>query len=380
VLLVALAAWTLPRLYDARHRTDDYQTLARFVEAYQQPGDAIVFDPDKNFHLFLLDYRGSLPWQSIPFAQPVDAAYANTLFSRWAAQYRGLWLLQESGGHDAGPRHPVHDWLQDHMTPALQLVVGERLLILYQPAGAPARTIDREYQPRFEASAGRPAYDQPLDKVRPGDVLHIAVYGPAQTLTFAGQTFPARTFPGRSGFALPIGAGTPAGRQPITVHLADGRDTQLSSVAVDSHPQAAIGQAPPLARPVGHTFGGQALLTSYDLQPPAPRAGQELSVELQWRALAQFADNYTIFVHLLDSSNRVVAQRDSQPQRGQLPTVLWQLGQTLNDRYVVQIPAGLPAGDYQLEVGMYLQSTGVRLPLSDGTPQDHLLLGPVNIR
>ncbi|HLY64866.1 MAG TPA: glycosyltransferase family 39 protein, partial [Chloroflexota bacterium] len=101
-LFAGAAVWSLPRQYDSRHRTDDYQSLSRIVQAYERPGDVIVFDPDWNFHLFLLDYRGSLPWRAIPLNQHVDAAWANQVFSGWSREYQSLWLLQEAGGHDAG--------------------------------------------------------------------------------------------------------------------------------------------------------------------------------------------------------------------------------------------------------------------------------------
>ncbi|MBV8084994.1 MAG: glycosyltransferase family 39 protein, partial [Chloroflexi bacterium] len=39
VLFAAAAAVTLPDFYAAKHRGDDYQTLSRFVQAYEQPGD-----------------------------------------------------------------------------------------------------------------------------------------------------------------------------------------------------------------------------------------------------------------------------------------------------------------------------------------------------
>ncbi|HLG74443.1 MAG TPA: hypothetical protein VK009_28825, partial [Chloroflexota bacterium] len=108
------------------------------------------------------------------------------------------------------------------------------------------------------------------------------------------------------------------------------------------------------------------------LQPPTPRAGQDLTVQLQWRALAPFSQNYTVFVHVLDSASHVVAQRDSQPLNGQLPTLRWLPGQVLNDSYTLPLPPSLPPGEYQLELGMYLQATGQRLALEDGT--DRLLI------
>ncbi len=379
-LFVGTAAWSLPRLYDARHRTDDYQSLARFVEAYEQPGDAIVFDPDWNFHLFLLDYRGPLPWEAIPLRQPADAAYVDQVFTRWTAQYRALWLLQEAGGHDSGPQPPVRDWLQAHLHPSLQLAVGDRLLTLYVPAGAAPRTLNRGFQPRFKigGAAGLSGFDLPVEDVRPGEVLHLTVYGePPPAALFGAESIPGRPLPGAADFAIPIGGVTPAGRQPLRLQLAGGQTVTLGSVQVESHAAPPAADLPPLARPGGQTFGAQAMLTSYSMRPESPRPGEDLTVELQWRALEPFRQNYTVFVHLLDASNRVVAQRDSQPAGGRQPTIRWQPGQVLDDSYVLPIPTNLPPGRYQLELGMYLQSTGERLHLSGG--QDRVLLEPITI-
>lgn len=374
-LFLAGAVAGLVNLYPERHRTDDYQSLARFVEAYGRPGDAIVFDPDWNFHLFLLDYHGGLPWEAIPLHQPVDAAYADQIFSRWSAQYAGLWLLQESGGHDAGAQHPVRDWLQAHLRPALQLTVGDRRLTLYDRPGAEPRSLNAGFTPevRLDMPDGLRGYDQPIEDVRPGDVLHLTVYSPnAQglELAFAGRTFSGTASPGSAHFAVPIGADTPSGRQRILVRLPSRGSIPLGSAQVEAGPAPMLLDQPSLAHVVGRDFGGLAQLTSYDLEPAKPEPGRDLTVRLQWRALSPFAQNYTVFVHVLDAASHVVAQRDSQPQNGQLPTVLWQPGQVLNDAHTMSLPPSLPPGPYQLEVGLYLQATAQRLPADN---EDRLL-------
>ncbi|MGH2519734.1 MAG: hypothetical protein ACRDF8_08025, partial [Chloroflexota bacterium] len=52
--------------------------------------------------------------------------------------------------------------------------------------------------------------------------------------------------------------------------------------------------------------------------------GDALRVVLQWKALAPVSRRYTVFVHLLDSANKVVAQSDAQPRGNTYPTTLWQ--------------------------------------------------------
>ncbi|HLY64507.1 MAG TPA: hypothetical protein VKU60_03140, partial [Chloroflexota bacterium] len=383
-VLAGAAIYMLPGFYQQHHRTDDYQSLARLVQAYERAGDAIVFDPDTNFQLFLLDYEGQLPLETIPLNQPVDAAYADRLFSRWTSQYGGLWLLQESGGHDAGAQHPVRDWLEAHLQPSLHMVSGDRLLTLYQPRDAAPRTIAANFRPRFALLElpGFRGFDQPMPDVRPGDVLHLALYedeaSAAARLSLAGRAFAPQLLPGELQFTIPIGAWAPPGAQPIALITPDGRTVPFSSVNVEGLPGSPAANNQPLAHAVGRDFGGLTRLTSYQMDSQ-PHPGGTLNVELQWQALQPFDANYTVFVHLLDGTNRVVAQQDAQPLDGQLPTIAWQSGQIVNDQHAIPLPAALPAGDYRVEVGLYLQSTGERLSLSDAPSQDSLILDPIQV-
>jgi 4-amino-4-deoxy-L-arabinose transferase-like glycosyltransferase len=390
-IYAGVAALVLPPFYADRHRTDDYQSLARFVRAYERPGDLLVFDPDWNFHLFLLDYGGSLPWEAFPLNQPVDAAYANQRFSQWTAKYQGIWLVQESGGHDAGATQPVKGWLRGHLQQTLELTVGDRLLALYQPASAPPRALNPRFQPEFTSNGVQ--FDQPLNDVRPGDLLELALYGAQlpKSVRFGGTTYnpvpvaapvaPAAASTPRGAtsstgvvvspplggayFSIPVSPAAPSGQQPIEAVFDDGSGKSFSSVYVEPHPApvASAGE-PELRTHLGSQFAGLAELASYDL---VPNNGQ-ITVKLQWRDLAPFSANYTVFVHVLDAGGKVVAQKDSQPVGGQRPTIQWQPGQVIDDQYVLE----LPKEAQQIELGLYLQATGERLKLADGS--DRVLL------
>jgi len=379
IVFAGVALSTLPSMYYTRHRTDDYQSLARFVEAYEQPGDVIIFDPDKNFHLFLLDYQGKLPWDAIPLNQQVDASYANQLFNRWTGRYRGLWLLQEDQGHDAGATQPVHDWLNAHLHQTLRLAVADRVVTLYEPAGAPLRAINPAFRPQHLLSSvpGLLGFDQLIQDGRVGDVVDVALYGPRppDTLRVGGQAIIGRVQPGRVDFAIPVGTWLPDGWQPLIAVLPDSRAVGLSSLYIEPDVRDIPPPGPPRAHVLGAKFGGLAELISWD----AATSGQQLTVHFQWIGLAPFARNYTVFVHLLDAGGRVVAQRDSQPQDGQLPTVGWPLGQPLDDSYSMDLPKGLEPGAYSIDVGLYWQADGSRLPVSNDPAQDHVNLGSISL-
>ena len=58
---------------------------------------------------------------------------------------------------------------------------------------------------------------------------------------------------------------------------------------------------------------------------------------------------------------------DAPPLAGRWPTSLWLPGVPLNDPHTVPLPPDLPAGIYELWVGLYDPGGGQRLPLPDGS-------------
>ena len=79
-----------------------------------------------------------------------------------------------------------------------------------------------------------------------------------------------------------------------------------------------------------------------------------------------------VSIYLLDARGRIVAQADHQPQAGQYPTSIWDVGEQVRDDFSLTVPTHLSDGSYRFEIGWYDLSTGKRLALSDGA--DHLLL------
>jgi hypothetical protein len=94
------------------------------------------------------------------------------------------------------------------------------------------------------------------------------------------------------------------------------------------------------------------------------RPGQPIQVWLNWLAEQQVDESYTVFVHLIDGSNRLYAQQDYTPMGGAFPTFLWIPkwieGQIVNDPYQLELPANLPPGDYWIEAGLYGMTSGRR--------------------
>jgi hypothetical protein len=111
-------------------------------------------------------------------------------------------------------------------------------------------------------------------------------------------------------------------------------------------------------------------------------AGGTVALTLYWQDQTPIAQRFTVFTHLLDAHNKVVAQHDGEPAGGTRPTTTWKPGERITDQHGIAIPATLPPGAYTLEVGMYLPASGVRaLEAPPGQPAvDHLLLGQVTVQ
>jgi hypothetical protein len=124
-------------------------------------------------------------------------------------------------------------------------------------------------------------------------------------------------------------------------------------------------------------FAGGPGLTGYRVTSTILHAGD---VSLYWTTAQPITNSYTVFVHLLAADGFDQAQADSLPAGGRHTTDQWAPGSDVIDAHSVALPADLPPGDYQLEVGLYLLATGKRVPLvgSTGPATDAVRL-PVTI-
>jgi 4-amino-4-deoxy-L-arabinose transferase-like glycosyltransferase len=123
-------------------------------------------------------------------------------------------------------------------------------------------------------------------------------------------------------------------------------------------------------------FGDQIELVGYDLPATVWQPDDIVPLTLFWQGQAAIGEDYHVFVHLLDSGGQLVAQTDSAPAGGSRPTSSWGGEGTIPDRHGLLLPDTLPAGEYELRVGMYLPATGDRVPLlgEDGQVRDDSIL------
>jgi hypothetical protein len=89
-------------------------------------------------------------------------------------------------------------------------------------------------------------------------------------------------------------------------------------------------------------------------------------VTLYWQAEQEVSDSYTIFIHLIDETGRLVAQSDKIPANGSSPTHVWRRGDLVRDEHRL----GPFPPDGTLLIGAYDPVTGQRLPvIYQGVPQ-----------
>jgi hypothetical protein len=117
-------------------------------------------------------------------------------------------------------------------------------------------------------------------------------------------------------------------------------------------------------RPMDTRLGDHIVLDGYSLLTPAAAPGDIVQLALFWHADATIGERYKVFVHLANADGKIVAQTDREPNGDLSPTITWQPGETIVDRYGVLLPVDTPAGVYRIMIGMYAFN-GERLPIYD---------------
>jgi 4-amino-4-deoxy-L-arabinose transferase-like glycosyltransferase len=130
-------------------------------------------------------------------------------------------------------------------------------------------------------------------------------------------------------------------------------------------------------------IGDWVELVGAEIPQDGVKPGEIVPVTLFWQAVKLAPGDVKVFVHLLNANGDLVAQRDSGPVGGLRPTSGWEAEEAIEDRYGVQLPRDLPAGDYQVAVGLYQPATGDRLPIRvEGavSPSDSYEIGSISVQ
>jgi hypothetical protein len=166
----------------------------------------------------------------------------------------------------------------------------------------------------------------------------------------------------------------PPGHYEIHFRAQDGEGQTYGAIWLPEHKLEIVAperqmDMPTMQHKVEANLGDQATLLGYDLSPALPRPGEVVRLTLYWRAEQEIHRSYKVFVHLLDAEGRVRAQHDAVPANWTRPTTGWYPGEFVTDVHELAIDADAPPGEYLLEVGLYEEQSGIRLPLLDGGGQ-----------
>ncbi len=121
-----------------------------------------------------------------------------------------------------------------------------------------------------------------------------------------------------------------------------------------------------LDMPLNADFSGQTTLLGADCAHQCQGApGDAITLTLHWQAESPIDKNYTVFVHLLDTTETVRVNADHAPPK---PTQSWVPGEIITDPVTLSLPPDLSPGNYAIEVGLYDATDPLftRLPLANG--------------
>ena len=139
--------------------------------------------------------------------------------------------------------------------------------------------------------------------------------------------------------------------------------------------ESPVGQAVLAQHKLDYRLGEQIRLIGYDLNGDSFRADDRVELKVYWFTTAPIPYGYSSFVHI-STGGPPLAQADKL-NPADIPTKIWPSTGYLHDDYVIDLPADMPAGEYQLLIGLYTCETkpagdcgnGDRLNVTDANGQ-----------
>jgi len=126
--------------------------------------------------------------------------------------------------------------------------------------------------------------------------------------------------------------------------------------------------AEPAENSLSADFGEQISIIGYNTSAVTANAGDTIEMTLYEKAQQPLDINYQSFLHVLAADGSLVAQSDHL-NPGDFPTRRWPLDKYIRDEHQFTLPPDLPAGEYTVKAGFWVQDEGWRLPLLDESGQ-----------
>jgi len=161
------------------------------------------------------------------------------------------------------------------------------------------------------------------------------------------------------------------------IEVLQSSSSAVWSPEVEFLPGDPYGLRHPIAFPVD--FNHQLELLGYELADDTLASGEWAHLTTYWRVLQDVAAPLplAIFVHLLDSQSTVWAGRDILS----VATAGWEAGDIFIQVHHFPLPSDIPAGQYQVEIGVYSRADMQRFAIFEGgqSVADRLLLKPITV-
>jgi len=110
--------------------------------------------------------------------------------------------------------------------------------------------------------------------------------------------------------------------------------------------------APAMAIPLGTKLGEVVSIVGADVTAGPVHPGTDVEAKILFQCLRPVTGGWRFFFHLL-GPNGTFRNLDHVPVDGALPVEAWRKGQRILDRLKISIPAGMPAGEYHIILGLY---------------------------
>ncbi len=408
-VLGATALVVLPSLrslqayyFEPRYARDDYRGIARYIEALEREGDAVLINAPGQIETFTYYYRGSLPLYPLPRQRPLDTAQTEAelkeMIESRGRVFAVLWATDESD-----PERFVEGWLDRHTYKAADSWYGNVRLVIYAvPLQPQLNGIEHAVSAILGDEVRFLGYNLLTEEVMAGDIVQLTLFWEA----LAPMTERYKVFthvvdahghlvgqrdaePGGGAkittvwergerildnYGLPILPATPPGEYTIKIgmyRLTDGQRLQVveNGQVLGDHivlqPVRVLSPKvpPPLSvlemhKRLDARFGDVVLLghqltkLGYEHQPDAPiYRGDILHLTLFWQASRQPDHDVGLTFTLRDEGGTTVQQRDARPTEGQYSVQQWRAEEIVRDQHNWLLRADLKPGRYRI----YLQ-------------------------
>ncbi|GEM_PF-1004452 len=123
-------------------------------------------------------------------------------------------------------------------------------------------------------------------------------------------------------------------------------------------------------------FSDTAYLIKNSPMPHFARAGDTFVFTTYWNAAPPIASPRHVFVHLVNpTTGAPISQYDGLDA----PSKFWYEGDLITQVHQLKIPIDVPAGSYEIRIGLYDPSTGQRVLIPSETAQDYIVFGTIEV-